>query len=143
MNWLKKKTAKEPSVTASSVHIATAASPPDLNIRPAQEDGTVGEKPLSNDSVDTAENAPSVEESGEVVDNDEKGRLSENAEDRDLARRVSTVSNDDDVVYPTGFRLTVITISLCFAVFLVALDQTIIATAMYLSPLKLLILVLK
>ena len=129
MNWLKRKSEKEPGATASSIHIATAASPPDLSVRPVQ-DGTVHEKPSSND-LDDVENTPSVEESGQIVEGDEKARMSETGADRDLARTVSAVSNDDDIVYPSGFRLTVITISLCFAVFLVALDQTIIATAMY------------
>jgi hypothetical protein len=140
MNWLKRKSQKEPSATASSIHIATAASPPDLSVQP--QDGTVHEKPLSND-LDDVENTPSVEESGHVVEGDEKGRRSETGADRDLARTVSAVSNDDDIVYPSGFRLTVITISLCFAVFLVALDQTIIATAMYPSLERFLTIVLK
>jgi hypothetical protein len=33
------------------------------------------------------------------------------------------------VVYPTGIKLIIIIIALCLAIFLVALDQTIIATA--------------
>ncbi|KAI9887005.1 MAG: MFS sugar transporter [Watsoniomyces obsoletus] len=37
--------------------------------------------------------------------------------------------NEEGVEYPGGFKLAVISVSLCFAVFLVALDQTIIATA--------------
>ena len=37
--------------------------------------------------------------------------------------------SDDDINYPTGLPLAFITIGLCLAVFLVALDQTIIATA--------------
>lgn len=39
-------------------------------------------------------------------------------------------SNDEDVVYPTGITLILIITSLCLAVFLVALDQTIIAPAL-------------
>jgi hypothetical protein len=35
----------------------------------------------------------------------------------------------DEIVYPTGLRLVAIIIALCLAVLLVALDQTIIATA--------------
>lgn len=39
-------------------------------------------------------------------------------------------SNDDDnIEYPTGIKFAVITASLCLAVFLMALDNTIIATA--------------
>ncbi|CAD0081529.1 unnamed protein product [Aureobasidium vineae] len=36
---------------------------------------------------------------------------------------------DPDIVYPGGFKLTLITIALCLAVFCIALDNTIIATA--------------
>ncbi|KAL9623094.1 MAG: hypothetical protein Q9160_002608 [Pyrenula sp. 1 TL-2023] len=36
---------------------------------------------------------------------------------------------DDDIEYPTGLKLAIITIALCLSVFLVALDNTIIATA--------------
>jgi hypothetical protein len=36
---------------------------------------------------------------------------------------------EDDVVYPSGLKLVFITIALCLCVFLVALDNTIIATA--------------
>src|SRR5215471_16524834 len=49
----------------------------------------------------------------------------------DLTQTTSAISTDSTTVYPKGFRLIVIIVSLCFAVFLVALDQTIIATAMY------------
>ncbi|KAK1970741.1 major facilitator superfamily transporter [Colletotrichum sublineola] len=39
-------------------------------------------------------------------------------------------SEDDKVVYPSGLKLALIIISLCFTVFLIALDQTIIAPAL-------------
>lgn len=58
------------------------------------------------------------------------GEKRESAGDNELAKIASAVSNDDNIVYPKGLRLTIIIISLCCAVFLVALDQTIIATAM-------------
>jgi hypothetical protein len=37
--------------------------------------------------------------------------------------------NESEIVYPTGFKLYAIILALCLAIFLVALDQTIIATA--------------
>jgi hypothetical protein len=37
--------------------------------------------------------------------------------------------NDENIIYPAGLRLVLILLALCCAVFLVALDQTIIATA--------------
>jgi len=38
-------------------------------------------------------------------------------------------SPKEEIVYPKGFKLVAIVLALCLAVFLVALDQTIIATA--------------
>lgn len=38
-------------------------------------------------------------------------------------------SGDDEAVYPSGLKLALITLALCLSVFLVALDNTIIATA--------------
>ncbi|KAJ4379486.1 hypothetical protein N0V85_008850 [Neurospora sp. IMI 360204] len=42
----------------------------------------------------------------------------------------STSPNDDTTQYPSGLHLTLIILSLCVSVFLVALDQTIIAPAL-------------
>lgn len=39
------------------------------------------------------------------------------------------VSKEDDKIYPHGLKLVLILIALCCSVFLVALDQTIISTA--------------
>jgi hypothetical protein len=41
----------------------------------------------------------------------------------------ATPHTDDEVVYPTGARVVLILAALCMSVFLVALDQTIISTA--------------
>ena len=40
-----------------------------------------------------------------------------------------TKLEDEEIVYPSGLVLAAIALALCLAVFLVALDQTIIATA--------------
>jgi len=45
------------------------------------------------------------------------------------ARANPAVPEDDEIVYPTGLKLGLITLALCLAIFLVALDNTIIATA--------------
>jgi hypothetical protein len=42
---------------------------------------------------------------------------------------VPTAPSDDEVEYPHGLKLTLILFALCCSVFLVALDQTIISTA--------------
>lgn len=41
----------------------------------------------------------------------------------------ATPRTDDEVVYPSGIKVVLILVALCMAVFLVALDQTIISTA--------------
>jgi hypothetical protein len=52
---------------------------------------------------------------------DGKGSIQDAVEDAKL--------EDEEIVYPTGLVLAAIVLALCLAVFLVALDQTIIATA--------------
>jgi hypothetical protein len=39
------------------------------------------------------------------------------------------VDDEEDIVYPTGAKLASITFALCISVFLLALDNTIIVTA--------------
>lgn len=55
-------------------------------------------------------------------------------EDQAVANQKTDAPHADDdasePVYPTGLKLTLIITSLCLAVFLVALDQTIIAPAL-------------
>jgi hypothetical protein len=52
---------------------------------------------------------------------DEKRSIKDAVED--------TGPEDEEIVYPTGLVLAAIILALCLAVFLVSLDQTIIATA--------------
>lgn len=54
--------------------------------------------------------------------NSENGAAAEKQHSGDSA-------NEDDIVYPKGLKLVAIIVALCLAVLLVALDQTIIATA--------------
>jgi hypothetical protein len=124
MDWIKRKTRRGNSASVSATDINRAASP-----SPAAETN-------SHESVDEPKNVegheglnPEVATSTSDTAVDEKGEAETSG--HELTQAVSTASNDDHVVYPHGFRLTVITVSLCCAVFLVALDQTIIATAMY------------
>lgn len=129
---MKRKTTA-PSKSTAVTEIATAGSPPDLSGTPVLAAQSVDKVETMTDSThETAStretaSAQDVRESS-AEDLDEKA---ETSADPDLTRQMSTISSDDNVVYPSGLRLTIITVSLCFAVFLVALDQTIIATAMY------------
>jgi hypothetical protein len=129
MDWIRRKTKRGLSVPVATAENIEAASPPatvDGNSRPTSEVPDEGQKKIA--TIDGQE--------GEMVDGDTTaiGEKTDVVDGSALTQSVSAMSNDDDVVYPKGFRLTVITISLCFAVFLVALDQTIIATAMYALP---------
>jgi hypothetical protein len=53
----------------------------------------------------------------------------ENEGENQKLEREKTKDEEDDIVYPTGAKLALILFALCLSVFLVALDQTIIATA--------------
>jgi hypothetical protein len=85
----------------------------------------------------TPEEAMSETPTTDVVDTDDGEGHSETEKvdatmtaESGLGKTTSSVSTDSNMVYPSGLRLAVVVISLCFAIFLVALDQTIIATAM-------------
>ena len=84
---------------------------------------------LNNSSVDettSAQKEPAELESTSVRSVREKNdTVSATAEDQIKA----TDNPHDDYDYPSGLKLTIITIALCMSVFLVALDNTIIATA--------------
>jgi hypothetical protein len=83
-----------------------------------------------DDSTVTPPGSPPKQESDAIHEELEMAAADPPAE-KDLEKTASAVSADAiPTVYPKGFRLIVITASLCFSVFLVALDQTIIATAM-------------
>jgi len=77
---------------------------------------------MGNDPQSDTDHSEKIDSS---VDSNESGG--------DLTKSVSTISgasNDHNIAYPSGFRLLIIVLSLCLSVFLVALDQTIIGTAM-------------
>jgi len=54
---------------------------------------------------------------------------SEKASREDAIEVADTKPEGEEIVYPNGLVLAAIVLALCLAVFLVALDQTIIATA--------------
>jgi hypothetical protein len=116
MDWLKLKMQKKRGET-TEVNVSASPSP-DLS------EGIM-EKNMEGIKATHDAEAERITDNGEI-----HGEKRESAGDNGLAKMVSAVSNDDNIVYPKGLRLTIIIISLCCAVFLVALDQTIIATAM-------------
>ncbi len=79
-----------------------------------------------------------VETTGEVTSTDASLKQREASADKassvlndDDDQPVTSSSNsDEESQYPTGLKLTLVITSLCLAVFLVALDQTIIAPAL-------------
>ena len=83
---------------------------------------------------DTRETQPSTEGKPYTTEvTDEKGTISseEESEMKPIEKVPSNPlnPNDDEVVYPGGMKLAVICAALCISVLLVALDNTIIATA--------------
>lgn len=102
---------------------------------------------VSADSTDSSEKVPrssasfqpSKTTNGEL---DKLEHLYNNADDKEVSAAPSPAEPNDDAgeksagpdhaeqpVYPTGLRLIAIIAALCLAVFLCALDQTILATA--------------
>jgi len=63
-----------------------------------------------------------------AVDNNEPS-YTEELKTGEKMDKVKTTDTEDNIVYPTGIKLVLIMLALCLSVFLVALDQTIIATA--------------
>lgn len=95
---------------------------------------------LSSNETDTAldtkkEPEKDLDDTAEEIS--EKPKLEKTQSRNSLQRRRTNSSisfnagpeNDDDIEYPHGLKLGLVTLSLCLAVFLVALDNTIIATA--------------
>lgn len=64
----------------------------------------------------------SSSDSSNVEIQDEKAQL-------EIQAAGTNSSDEENLVYPTGIKLGLITLALCLSVFLVALDNTIIATA--------------
>lgn len=70
-----------------------------------------------------------------VTTTEPKQEVTATAEENDLERRISGIQHDadehaeDESQYPKGVTVTLITIALCFSIFCMALDNTIIATA--------------
>lgn len=76
------------------------------------------EKTAVNDNVAPVSSNPEVRYPGETHAN----VVAENE-----LKRIQT--SDSTIAYPTGTKLALITLALCLSVFLMALDNTIIATA--------------
>lgn len=71
-----------------------------------------------NEKKDTTAQQVQPKSSSEVVGDEKGSQITPGPTD-----------DDDEIVYPSGIKFAVITLALCLAVFLVALDNTIIATA--------------
>jgi type IV secretory pathway VirB10-like protein len=93
--------------------------------------------------VKTEENTPSDSETPSVADNEKKelettqevgdAPSQSKAEDENVAEKKADTGEeeeeDDETRYPKAMKLTLVTVALCLAVFCMALDNTIIATA--------------
>ena len=135
MKWLRRKTKSLDSPSSEKTTDVSTDNSSDNGNRDDSEKAPDSSPPKAvRDTVDQnvdniATDLPEAEAGG-------------HAAREDLAKITSAISVDvDPSVYPKGLRLTIIIASLCFSVFLVALDQTIIATAMYTLHIRFLLLV--
>jgi hypothetical protein len=97
----------------------------------AQLDGQ-GESKSTSITETTFEDAKKEVEATKGTDHSEMESPSTAVKDETIAtEKEAQVAKDaeEDMEYPHGLKLVVILAALCLAVFLVALDQTIIATA--------------
>lgn len=109
---------------SSTVNTISSRNASRTNFQKEQEtDATIAEKRshLSLTSDTSGEHGTTMNHNAVTTENE-----------KSAGETIDTVKDhhgDDEVVYPTGLRLLLISIALCLSVFLVALDNTIIATA--------------
>jgi MFS transporter, DHA2 family, glioxin efflux transporter len=107
----------------------TPTSPADL---PAitSEQSTVPSENVSNSdvSLEKEKDIPQVAGEARSTSSSESRRKVETT-GLDEAKALDKPDDEEDIVYPTGAKLASITFALCISVFLLALDNTIIVTA--------------
>ncbi|KIV94567.1 hypothetical protein PV10_02322 [Exophiala mesophila] len=126
MGLFKKKLETSESATPTNTEAETATvttsvthSNTDLDKETMAETG-LRDNPSSERS--TTPKPGNSSDSSNVEIQDEKAQL-------EIQAAGTTSSDEANLVYPTGIKLALITLALCLSVFLVALDNTIIATA--------------
>ncbi|KIX00332.1 uncharacterized protein Z518_10471 [Rhinocladiella mackenziei CBS 650.93] len=85
--------------------------------------------PLETSVADKAEDGLEKQIVTEPLSNTESSSDVEIQNEKDHLDQIAPNAEDDEAVYPSGITLALISLALCLAVFLVALDNTIIATA--------------
>ena len=79
--------------------------------------------------VDASKMESQGEEDEEEEEEKKKKEFVSTKDDQNVGKEAADEAGDEDVEYPHGAKLAVILAAICLAVFLVALDQTIIVTA--------------
>ncbi|KAJ9630828.1 MFS sugar transporter [Taxawa tesnikishii (nom. ined.)] len=120
MNFLKNNKSKQ-QVDSDSAMMASDASTLTQSKAPSLMDNSGKDKQESTQSarqVSWSSHAPS-----------EQGDAQNEKKDGEPQEATAEEQEEDDEDYPSGFKLAMITIALCLSVFCMALDNTIIATA--------------
>ncbi|KAF1815159.1 MFS transporter [Eremomyces bilateralis CBS 781.70] len=113
-----KEALRPPSSHTMAGSTATTIVPPSQTPSVIDKDVNVATDSKSESGPDTSAPPTAVVPSKDTAEVEVKGDVAENA-----------LPSDDEVEYPTSWKLGLITIALCLAVFCMALDNTIIATA--------------
>ena len=116
-NFFRRNAAKDvtPAVSKTSTNVPST-------------DGSVAEKEVEKEVEKEA--VSSEDRTGSPVDENHLDRPATRQIEVTAEQEIAALDNMvDDTEYPSGFKLAIITTALCFSVFLVALDNTIIATA--------------
>lgn len=102
----------------------------DLEKTHAVDTSAVAEKESENEAEKETETTGAEAKPGVVSETERQPSSVEVPLEKTLSRgSIAPPPGDDEAVYPSGMTLTLITLALCLSVFLVALDNTIIATA--------------
>ncbi|KAJ5973237.1 hypothetical protein N7481_010447 [Penicillium waksmanii] len=119
------KAASEKSTLIEEPRNSNASRTSNIRAEDTQKDTANGT--TSTTANETAKNEEDSNKESAVKDNAEKEvKDDENKADSDVD---GEKSHEPEIEYPAAWRLVLITIALCFCVFCVALDNTIIATA--------------
>lgn len=126
MNRFKNIFSKKEEAKASTTDVTTRSSSDGSDTQIESPSATVADN-IGDFKTQNHDTVKSTEVTDEKVLDEKSGAQEPSALEE--IKALDNLDETDDVVYPKGFKFAIITVALCLAVFLVALDNTIIATA--------------
>ena len=126
-------TKSEASTAVPSQNVSDAESEKSRDLETVVIDEEKDTRSTHDNTATTTEKDTVSSAAAEVLSPETKAKAEPEVQiQRTISNSVISVpgaEDDDELVYPSGLKLALITLALCLSVFLVALDNTIIATA--------------